>query len=66
MFFGRVPMGTNCASLLAELFLYWCEADFIQWRLKEKQNEASPIRNASLLTGHRCQFRGVSQDMKQT
>jgi hypothetical protein len=23
-------------------------------------------RNASLLTGHRCQFRGVSQDMKQT
>ena len=23
-------------------------------------------RNVSLLTGHRCQFRGVSQDMKQT
>ena len=25
-----IPMGTNCASLLADLFLYSCEAGFIQ------------------------------------
>jgi hypothetical protein len=25
-----IPMGTNCASLLAELFLYSNEAEFIQ------------------------------------
>jgi hypothetical protein len=25
-----IPMGTNCASLLADFFLYSYEADFIQ------------------------------------
>lgn len=25
-----IPMGTNCAPSLMELFLYSCEADFIQ------------------------------------
>jgi hypothetical protein len=37
MFGGRlfeqtvgIPMGTNCAPLLADLFLYSYEADFIQ------------------------------------
>ena len=25
-----IPMGTNCAPLLADIFLYSCEADFIQ------------------------------------
>jgi hypothetical protein len=37
MFGGRIfqqqvgiPMGTNCAPLLADLFLYLYEADFIQ------------------------------------
>ena len=41
MFIGHVfqqtvgiPMGTNCAHLLAELFLYSLEADFIQGSLK--------------------------------
>jgi len=28
-------MGTNCAALLADLFLYSCEADFIQGLLKK-------------------------------
>ena len=28
-FFNR-PMGTNCAPILADLFLYSCETDFIQ------------------------------------
>jgi hypothetical protein len=42
MFDGRVfqqtvciPMGTNCAPLLADLFLYSYEADFIQGLLKK-------------------------------
>ena len=50
MFGGRVfqqtvgiPMGTNCAPLLADLFLYSYEADFIQGLLKKKREEASPI-----------------------
>ena len=28
-----IPMSTNCASVLADLFLYLYEADFIQWLL---------------------------------
>ena len=45
VFFNTVgiPMGTNCAPLLADLFLYSYEADFIQGLLKKKQKEASPI-----------------------
>ena len=46
MFFGRVfqqtvgiPMGTNCAPLLAELFLYSYEADFMQRFLKKNENK---------------------------
>ena len=29
-----IPMGTNCASLLADSFLHAYEADFHQWLLK--------------------------------
>jgi hypothetical protein len=46
MFFQQTvgkPMGTNCAPLLADLFLYSYEADFIQGVPKKKLNEASPI-----------------------
>jgi len=50
MFGGRVfqqtvgiPMCTNCAPLLADLFLYSYEADFIQGLLKKKRKEARPI-----------------------
>jgi len=50
MFDGRVfqqavgiHMGTNCAPLLADLFLYSYEADFIQGLLKKKRKEANPI-----------------------
>ena len=25
-----IPMGTNCAPLLADIFLYWYEEEFIQ------------------------------------
>ena len=31
------PMGTNCAPLLADLFLYTYEAEFIQKLLAQKQ-----------------------------
>jgi hypothetical protein len=30
------PMGTNCARLLADLFLYSYEAEFVQKLLREK------------------------------
>jgi hypothetical protein len=33
----EIPMGTNCASLLADLFLYSYEAEFIQNLLHEKK-----------------------------
>ena len=46
MFGGRVfqqtvgiPMGTNCAPLLANLFLYSYEADFIQGLLKKNEKK---------------------------
>ena len=32
-----IPMGTNCDRLLADLFLYWYEADFIQGLLKKNE-----------------------------
>jgi hypothetical protein len=32
-------MGTNCAPLLADLFLYSCEADFIQGLLKKNEKK---------------------------
>ena len=36
-----IPMGTNCAPLLADLFLYSYEAEFIQQLLKDgKKNVA--------------------------
>jgi hypothetical protein len=31
-----IPMGTNCAPLLADFFLHAYEADFLQWLLKIK------------------------------
>jgi hypothetical protein len=35
-----IPMGTNCAPLLAELFLYSYEADFSSYkRLRDKTNK---------------------------
>ena len=34
-----IPMGTNCAPLLADLFLYSYEAEFIQNLLKDKKNK---------------------------
>ena len=34
-----IPMGTNCAPLLADLFFYSYEADLIQGLLKKNENK---------------------------
>jgi hypothetical protein len=34
-----IPMGTNCAPLLADLLLYSYEADFIQRLLKKNEKK---------------------------
>jgi hypothetical protein len=39
VFFSRQPMSTNCAPLLADLFLYSYEADFIQGLLKKNEKK---------------------------
>ena len=41
LMFGRpvFPMGTNCAHILADLFLYSYEADVIQGLLKENEKK---------------------------
>ena len=38
-----MPMGINYASLLADMFHYSYDADFIEGFLKKKQEEANPI-----------------------
>ena len=40
-----IPMGTNCAPLLADLFLYSYEADFIQGHLKKNEKKLAPSFN---------------------
>jgi hypothetical protein len=54
LFCGRVfqqtigiPMGTNCASLLADLFLHDYQADFLQGLLKNKERKLSQTFNSS-------------------
>jgi hypothetical protein len=34
-----IPMGTNCASLLADLLLHAYEADFLKGLLKNKERK---------------------------
>ena len=40
-----IPMGTNCAPLLADLFLYSYEADFIQNLLQKKEKKLAQSFN---------------------
>ena len=61
MFGGRVyqqkvgiPMGTNSATLLAELFLYSYEADFIQGPLKK--NEKKLVRSFNFMFRYMMSF----------
>jgi hypothetical protein len=36
---SRIPIGTNCAPLLADLFLYSYEADFIRGLLEKNEKK---------------------------
>ena len=40
-----IPMGTNCAPLLADLFLYTYEAEFIQNLIARKQKNIAQSFN---------------------
>ena len=40
-------MGTNCAPLLADLFLYAYETDCFQWPLKNKDRKLAQTFNSS-------------------
>jgi hypothetical protein len=42
-----IPMGTNCAPLLADLFLYSYEAEFIQKPLHEKNKPLALAFNST-------------------
>jgi hypothetical protein len=42
-----IPMGTNCAPLLADLFLYSYEAEFIQKLLHEKKKSLAVVFNST-------------------
>ena len=42
-----IPMGTNCAPLLADLFLYSYEAEFVQNLLKNKQKKLAVQFNST-------------------
>lgn len=42
-----IPMGTNCAPLLADLFLYYYEADFIQELLRKKDKKLAISFNST-------------------
>ena len=43
-----IPMGTNCAPLLADLFLYSYEADFIHGLLKKNEKKIARSFNFTL------------------
>jgi hypothetical protein len=72
-----IPIGTNFAPLLADLFLYSYKADFIQGLLKKNEKKLARgkftmgnqnhlfCRKVSFLTAHHCQCWGVGQGMKQ-
>jgi hypothetical protein len=40
-----IPMGTNCASLLADLFLYSYESEFLQNLVKDKKIHEARVFN---------------------
>ena len=42
-----IPMGTNCAPLLADLLLYYYEADFMQDLLRKKDKKLAISSNSS-------------------
>ena len=58
-----IANGTNCASLLADLFLYYYEADFIQELLSKKDKKLAISFNFTLRykdydSSHRTRHKG--------
>ena len=51
-----IPMGTNCAPLLADLFLYSYEAEFIQKLLHEKKKSLAVAFNATFRYTVKAEF----------
>ena len=45
-----IPMGTNCAPLLADLFLYSYESEFLQKLVKDKKIHEVKAFNFILMT----------------
>jgi hypothetical protein len=48
-----IPMGTNFAPLLANVFLYSCEAEFVQKMLRNKK-KTSRVLEPYIQTYRRC------------
>ena len=42
-----IPMGTNCAPLLADIFLYWYQRDFMSDLHKSKQRDLIDMFNVT-------------------
>ena len=52
-----IPMGTNCAPLLVDLFLYSYESEFLQKLVKDKKiHEARFAEFLPLIYPHRYSF----------
>ena len=49
-----IPMGTNCAPLLADLFLYSYEAEFIQTLIKSGKRQLATQRASDVGTTLKC------------
>ena len=48
----RIPMGTNCASLLADLFIHSHEADFLSALIQKKEHRLARSFNLSFRIIH--------------
>ena len=42
-----IPMGTDCATFLADIFLYTYEAEFIQYLLSTGKKRLAPLFNVT-------------------
>jgi hypothetical protein len=49
-----IPMGTNCAPLLADLFLYSYESEFLQKLVKDKKIHEELQHTDHLFLGVAC------------
>jgi hypothetical protein len=58
-----IPIGANCALLLADLFLYSYEVDFIQGLLKT--NEAKLVRTFDLMIQVQLEFCYIEMESSQ-